>query len=248
MDFPPEIAHQAFRHRVDLAGLRYLLMTHSHGDHWFPYLLRWRHRAEVISEDPPTNIGGPRFTALPTLHIYGNAAVEAVLQRELGSNLAPYDLEYHCIHPGDSFRAGAVSVTAVRANHDVGSEEALHYICQDVRATVLYGLDGSTFLSETRERLRDFRFDAVVLESTFGQGEGGGHRNFARLTEEADWFRQEKLLTGGGIIVATHFSPHHCPPHRQTEAYLRPFDIIAAWDGMEIEVGRSGKGEKEDSR
>src|SRR5437660_9388850 len=42
IDFPSEIAAQAQRHGVDLPGLRDLLVTHSHGDHWFPYLLRWR--------------------------------------------------------------------------------------------------------------------------------------------------------------------------------------------------------------
>src|ERR1041385_5882063 len=42
IDFPSEIAAQAQRHRIDLAQLEHMLVTHSHGDHWFPYLLRWR--------------------------------------------------------------------------------------------------------------------------------------------------------------------------------------------------------------
>jgi phosphoribosyl 1,2-cyclic phosphate phosphodiesterase len=239
IDFPSEIASQAIRHHLELPELQYLLMTHSHGDHWFPYLLRWRSRPALLcgpNEPAPREIGGPRFTDLPTLHIWGNAAVEAILRRELGEDLEPLALEFHPVHPGDAFTAGDVAITALPANHDVGREEALHYIAQDGSHTLLYGLDGDSFLPETRERLRSFRFDLVILEATYGLGDGRNHRNFARLIAEAAWFREQNLMTPNGQIVATHFSPHHSPPHQETADYLHAHDIVAAWDGMEIRV------------
>lgn len=236
IDFPSEIADQCYRHDVDLTALESLLVTHSHGDHWFPYLLRWRRRPANLSEDPPTQIGGPRFTALPPLRLYGNAAVEAILRRELGDDLAPCEITFRRVSSGEGFETSGLKVTALHANHDVGREQALHYVLQDDSATVLYGLDGDTFLPETREALRAFRFDAVILESTYGYGEGGNHRNFQRVQEEAHWFRDKSLLTPGGRLIATHFSPHHCPPHAETTAYLQERDILAAWDGMELRV------------
>lgn len=236
IDFPSEIAEQCRKHRVDLTRLEHLLVTHSHGDHWFPYLLRWRSKPKELSENPPAHPGGPRFTELPILHVYGNAAVEAILHREIGENLAPYEVEFHRVFPGDVFPAGALRVTALAANHDVGREAAVHYVLQDDSATVLYGLDGDTFLPETREALRAFRFDVVILESTYGFGDGGNHRNFARVESEAQWFREETRLTPGGRIVATHFSPHHAPPHAETETYLKRHAIIAAWDGLELRI------------
>lgn len=237
IDFPSEIAEQSRRHGVDLTRLEHLLVSHSHGDHWFPYLLRWRRRPAELSEAPPPVHSAPRFTPLPMLHVYGNAAVESVLRRELGEDLRPYELEFHPVSPGGAFPVGRLRVTALAANHDVGREDAVHYILQDGERTVLYGLDGDTFLPETREALRAYRFDWVILESTFGYGNGGNHRNFARVEAEAEWFRREELLTPNGEIIATHFSPHHCPPHAQTEAYLRERQIGAAWDGMEVEIG-----------
>src|SRR5688572_27716794 len=42
IDFPSEIATQTQHYGVNLPELQSLLVTHSHGDHWFPYLLRWR--------------------------------------------------------------------------------------------------------------------------------------------------------------------------------------------------------------
>jgi phosphoribosyl 1,2-cyclic phosphate phosphodiesterase len=234
IDFPSEIADQVIRYRVDLKSLSHLLITHSHGDHWFPYLLRWRRRPQDITFTPPIHIGGPRFTELPRLHVYGNAAVEQILHRELGEDLSPFDLEYHRTVAGDRFAAGGWMVTALLANHDVGQEEALHYVIEGDGATLLYGLDGDTFLPETRAALRSFRFDLVVLESTYGYGDGRNHRNFARVEAEADWLRNDGLLMPSGRIMATHFSPHHCPPHAETSAYLAARQILAAWDGLEI--------------
>jgi phosphoribosyl 1,2-cyclic phosphate phosphodiesterase len=239
IDFPSEIATQADRHQVALPDLENLLVTHSHGDHWFPYLLRWRSRPNAScrpGEPAPLEVGGPRFTDLPILHIWGNAAVEAILHRELGENLTPYALEFHSIHPGAAFTAGGFAITALPANHDVGREEALHYIVQSDHHTILYGLDGDTFLPETRERLRAFRFEVVILESTYGFGDGKNHRNFARLLAEAAWFREENRMMPTGQMIATHFSPHHCPPHQETRDYLREHNVMAAWDGLEIRI------------
>jgi phosphoribosyl 1,2-cyclic phosphate phosphodiesterase len=238
IDLPSEIASQARRHGLDLPALQYLLVTHSHGDHWFPYLLRWRARPPAPLGEPgapaPHEFGGPRFTELPVLHIWGNRAVEAVLRRELGEELAPFALEFHPAAPGDRFTAGAFQVTALRANHDVGREDALHYVLENGPSTLLYGLDGDTFLPETRQALRAFRFDRVILESTYGVGDGRNHRNFARLLEEARWFQDEGRMTDTGQIIAAHFSPHHCPPHSQTRDLLEPHGVVAAWDGMEV--------------
>jgi phosphoribosyl 1,2-cyclic phosphate phosphodiesterase len=243
IDFPSEIADQAHRHGADLTRLEHLLVTHSHGDHWFPYLLRWRRRPPRTAQDPPAEVSAPCFTDLPLLHVYGNAAVEATLVRELGNDLTPFDLAFHRVAPGERFDAGALRVTALPANHDRGREDALHYVLQDAEATVLYGLDGDTFLPEARATLRTFRFDLVILESTFGFGDGGNHRNFARLEAEARWLRDEGLLARppGGRVVATHFSPHHCPPYARTEEYLNRNDIVAARDGLEISCGRGAE-------
>jgi phosphoribosyl 1,2-cyclic phosphate phosphodiesterase len=241
IDFPSEIADQCRRHRVDLTRLEHLLVTHSHGDHWFPYLLRWRMRPAVLSETPSIERGGPRFTPLPLLHVYGNEAVEAILRRELGSDLTPYEIAFHPVAGGDRFQVGELDVTALPANHDVGRENAVHYVLRDETASVLYGLDGDTFLPETRAALSEFQLDAVILESTYGFGNGGNHRNFARVIEEADWFRQSGALKPEGRILATHFSPHHCPPHEETEAYLRTYEVTAVWDGYETRVGEEAE-------
>jgi phosphoribosyl 1,2-cyclic phosphate phosphodiesterase len=239
IDFPSEIASQSARHGVDLSALQHLLITHSHGDHWFPYLLRWRARPPEISaagEVAPVRFGAPRFTELPLLHIWGNSAVESVLRRELGDSLAALEIEFHKVGAGSDFVCGDIRASALPANHDVGRESALHYVLSDSSHSIFYGLDGDTFLPETRDALRGYKLDVVILESTYGHGDGRNHRNFARVLGEAEWLRQEVVLKPDGRIIATHFSPHHCPMHEETAAFLAPHGIEAAWDGMTVQL------------
>lgn len=233
IDFPPEIVSQGWKWGVDFSLVTTLLVTHSHGDHFLPYLLRWRGRPAETSEDPPPVYSAPRFTALPTLRVFGNAAVEERLRGELGANLSYYDMEFTRVTAFEPFTAGDLSVTPVPANHDRGREEAMNYILRRGLSTIFYGLDSDAPLPETWEALSHHRFDLMIFEGTYGLGDGGNHMNFARLIQTAERIRSENLLAEGGVIMATHFSPHHCPPHPETAQFLKPHGIEAAFDGLD---------------
>ena len=233
IDFPPEIVSQGWRWGVDFSRITTIFVTHSHGDHFLPYLLRWRGRPRFWPDSPEALTTGPRATELPTLRIYGNAAVEAGLVNELGKNLSHYDLEFTRVTAYEPFQAGEWQVTPVAANHDRGVEDALNYVLQRDGATLFYGLDSDTPLPETWDTLASFRFDLMIWEGTYGHGDGGNHMNFARLVETANRIREAGLLAEGGTIMATHFSPHHCPPHHETAVYLRSHGIEAAFDGLD---------------
>jgi len=233
IDFPPEIVSQGWKWGVDFSALTTLLITHSHADHFLPYLLRWRARPDVLSEDPPPVKSAPRFTPLPTLHVYGNAAVEARLRAELGGDPSWCDVEFTRVQAFLPFRAGDLTVTPVAANHDLGREEAFNFVVEGRGATIFYGLDSDFPLPETWEAFTAHRFDLMIFEATFGLGDGRNHMNFARLRHTAGRIRESNLIREGGTLVASHFSPHHCPDHEQCEQLLRPHGVGAAYDGME---------------
>jgi phosphoribosyl 1,2-cyclic phosphate phosphodiesterase len=246
IDFPPEIVSQGWKWGVDFSLLTTLLVTHSHGDHFLPYLLRWRGRPHEITDRPTTERGAPRFTRLPVLNVYGNAAVEARVREELGQNLSHYDLEFTRVEACRRFTAGDLQVTPVPANHDVGREDAVNYILRHGRATIFYGLDSDFPLPETWEALSEHRFDLMIFEGTYGLGTGGGnHMNFDRLIRTAERIREENLLTDTGTIMASHFSPHHCPPHPETVALLKPHGIEAAFDGLDWTQQSGSEGVRE---
>jgi phosphoribosyl 1,2-cyclic phosphate phosphodiesterase len=238
IDFPPDIVSQGWKWSVDFSALSTLLVTHSHGDHFFPYLLRWRARPGELGENPPAEKSAPRFTPLPTLHVYGNATVEERLRSELGGDPSWCDVEFTRIQAFQAFRAGGLVVTTVAANHDLGREEAFNFIIQSDDATIFYGLDSDFPLPETWEAFATHRFDLMIFEATFGLADGRNHMNFTRLRQTAVRIQESNLLREGGAIVASHFSPHHCPGHDEAEALLRQHGIGAAYDGLVWMSGR----------
>jgi phosphoribosyl 1,2-cyclic phosphate phosphodiesterase len=233
IDFPPEIVSQGWRWGADFTRLRSLFVTHSHGDHFLPYLLRWRSKPRETSDDPPFEMGGPRFTELPLLTLYGNQAVESRLRAELGGDLSAYGMDFVRVAALQPFEAGRWAVTPVAANHDVGREDAVNYVFQMRGLTIYYGLDSDEPLPDTWDALSAFRFDVMIFESTYGFGNGSNHMNFERLTRTAERIRDAGMLKPNGTILATHFSPHHCPLHDETAERLSRFGIQAAYDGMD---------------
>ena len=109
----------------------------------------------------------------------------------------------------------------------------LHYTVrsENRNAIAISGYVGGRVVSGAMVPLQELRCGSARLSAGIRQSVA----LFVQLvTEEAEWFRREGVIGDGERIVATHFSPHHGPPHQQTTEYLAGFGIEAAWDGMEI--------------
>jgi phosphoribosyl 1,2-cyclic phosphate phosphodiesterase len=239
IDMPAEIFMQAERYNIDLTRTKYLLITHSDKDHLYPYLLGWRYQRPGTSFPPPSNVVGPRFSDIEKLSICGNKTVCGLISAEL-SNIpdlrsADYMIELFPVKPFEEMRLGDIFIRTLRANHGQ-SEDALNFIIQRGGRTILYGLDTGWFLPETYEAIKEFRYDLVILEATFGDSRASdGHFNFDLLRKARAAFGQDGLLSENGIFCATHFCPHFSPPHDLVAHRLAQEGIVAAYDGMELE-------------
>jgi phosphoribosyl 1,2-cyclic phosphate phosphodiesterase len=237
VDFPYEIVSQTRDFGVDLQGVKTILVTHSHKDHFHPYILAWRF---AINNDICLNIEkfGPRFSPLPLTTLYGNREVCRLTGEELGK-LENYALSLHEIHPFEEFGCGGKTVMPVRANHHTEkTEPPLNFIIFDGVSTLFYGLDSGWFLPETYEVIKKYKFDAVIVEGTFGLASvDEQHFDFKQVKAAKQLFAGDGLLKKGSAFIATHFCPHHSPTHDEIEAYFAGENIIPAYDGMEIEIG-----------
>ena len=86
IDMGPSCFDNAARFGVNLSKLKTLLVTHPHEDHLYPQHLHWRNTDESLL--PLTYVekmrhGGPRFTDIPQLNIYGNSFVMETLRKSL---------------------------------------------------------------------------------------------------------------------------------------------------------------------
>ena len=227
---------QLERFRGGTDGIRHLLITHGHWDHFQP--LAVLELAAGMSEP---------------LHVYGTDVIGSALafaaehvwdaaQGRFQTRTDAPDLHFHSVDHGDCFEVGQARVTSVRASHMLDKprllieQPALNYIIERDGVTVFYGLDSSYLLPETMKVLAGFHLDAVVLDATFGDldidAALSGHMNFAMVAETVAELRAAGAINDDSAIMVSHISLASVPPHDEIEADLASRGITLAYDGM----------------
>ncbi len=231
IDFPPDAFLHAARGDADFSAIKYLLVTHSHMDHFYAhdFILRGYKYAYEIKE--------------PVLHIFGNEEVLSVFGECTRRELKPQvqeGIRLHPVRPFEEFCFGEWRVFPFPAQHT--SESPLLYLIERGDRRVLH-LTDTGYLPE-----QSFRYlascggaplDLITFDCTFlfeSAGPNARHmgleenkRVFARLAEL-------KLADAHTKKVITHFS-HNCfPDPVRLGRAEREFGCKAAFDGMQIEI------------
>lgn len=119
IDMGPSCFDNAARFGVNLSKLKTLLVTHPHEDHLYPQHLHWRNTDESLL--PLTYVekmrhGGPRFTDIPQLNIYGNSFVMETLRKSL-DDMEELKINLHEIREGKEEKTDGYRILPVRGNH-----------------------------------------------------------------------------------------------------------------------------------
>lgn len=227
IDLPPDTYYHALQSGVRLSGIRTLLITHSHQDHFYPAEL-------VMRADPYAHIRGTN-----PLDVYGNDKVHvfydsALWQYDDSRNLMQR-VRFHEVSAFHSFdTCEGYHVTPLAANHDK-NEKCLIYLIEKDGRSLLYANDSGLFPEATWEYLRGKHLDIVSLDCTcVTEKEGSNHMG---LPDNA--IAKEKLLSLNCMddrtkIVVTHFSHNGRLMHDEIVAKASKYDFIAAYDGFEL--------------
>lgn len=228
IDFSADTLMQAQRQGLSLAGLRSLVVTHDHSDHFIPEELRW--------------LGPPFSTTRPScqpLELWANERVLTRLLRDFAdyppnrSRLDPCVLE-----PGREVLA--------RSGHRILGLPADH--CPDALllrviapggGVLFYGHDSGSWPEPVFAALRQGPpIDLVLLDCTNGgaPSDDRGHMGVAGAGRMVARLRDEGLLARGARCAATHFSHNGGLCHAELEAALAPHGLLAAHDGMELKT------------
>ncbi len=222
VDFPPDSYYHMLRDGIDMAAIKYLLITHAHSDHLQADELENRNPVYAHGIDHP-------------LKIYGH---DLALQRCLQSVTLNKDrLELHLIHPYRTFELEKDTfVTPLPADHDQRQTCFIFYIERNGK-TLLYGHDTGWFPEETWQWLEGKTLHAALLDNTNGPLPGRrNHMNNEAILEMKAVFESKKMITPDSKIVVTHFS-HNCGMmHEDLESFYAPHGIQAAYDGMILTV------------
>lgn len=239
IDIGPSCFDNAARFGVNLSKIKTLLVTHPHEDHLQPQHLYWRNTDESLL--PLTYVekmrhGGPRFTDIPQLNIYGNSFVMETLGKSL-DDMEELKINLHEIKEGKEEKTDGYRILPVRGNH--GSQQGFShsYIIQKDEKMLLYALDSGSYDEDQFALIQEYQYDAVIMEGTTGLNEQyGGHMCLVNNIRIRERLKENKCLRENSRFLLTHLSPHWCPPHDWYESIVASEGLELAYDGLQIEI------------
>ncbi|MGN6243771.1 MAG: bifunctional adenosylcobinamide kinase/adenosylcobinamide-phosphate guanylyltransferase [Motilibacteraceae bacterium] len=224
LDCGPEAPRAAARAGRSLAGVRHLLLTHSHPDHTGPAALLWRHWAH---RREPLEVVGPQ------------AALDACRDW-----IGPQDpVRLVPVAAGDRLALGAYDVRVLQAAHgDEWSGDAVLYDVASEATRLLYGTDTGPLPRATVTACAGTAYDLVLLEETFGDvtDHGTGHLDLATFPRALAALREVGAVVARTDVVAVHLC-HHNPPTAELTARLAPWGARVVPDGTVLRVGEPGR-------
>ena len=225
IDYGPDVVGQLQRVGRDLTSVSTLLFTHEHDDHCVPSELQFRQRGFVTDD-----------TVLPPLTIYGNRHVLGKLKRE-HPDPAKLEASYGTmLEPFKTVRtADDTAVLPLPASH---TEGALLLRIERAGKRLLWGHDTGLFPRETMKALAGVPLDVAVFDCTYGPADTDqrNHMGFSGVLGTVADLRANGAVTPSTKLVATHFSHNGGMLHNELVEYFTPHGIIAAYDGMVIDV------------
>jgi phosphoribosyl 1,2-cyclic phosphate phosphodiesterase len=221
IDYPPDTYLHTITGGLELKKVNHVLITHTHGDHFFPH--------DVNMNSPPCNIG----TIHPVI-FYGNDKVQDALNPLAEQSSG--GLQVKRLNPFVPATFGGYRVTPLRALHD-RSETCLIFSVELGRKRFLYGNDTGYFPEDTMECIRGQRFDAISLDCTTGKDrDGDNHMGFLDIQE------MRRRLIGNGCAddntqwIANHFSHNYGYVYEDAAKLLQPAGFTVSYDGMVVEI------------
>ncbi|MBR4960058.1 MAG: MBL fold metallo-hydrolase [Clostridia bacterium] len=235
IDLGPDSVTACFQYGVDISGIRYLLQTHAHADHFDAGIFATRHRD---------------YAAADSVHldVFCSEGTFRNMDKWVRSQEPSYDLydeqirramhfDYHPVSKNKTITFGDYTVHAIDSLHDPG-EEALVYVVSHKSTHILYGTDLLQFDDEAWEILGKYRLSAVFLDQTYGKGcNAGGHTDAGMAAQYVSRMRKMGVIDGNTQVFATHLSHEGNDIHHVMEEAAQKHGYHIAYDGMTVEVG-----------
>jgi len=158
IDWPADALMHMRDNDIDYARISTLLITHTHGDHFYPVDLSMRRPGYAHIDDcKPLDIYGSE-DILPGIEKY------AVKLPEDSPNL----IRVHTITPRVTFEADGYQITPLEAVH--GTEHPYVYVIEREKKTLLYAHDTDIFEDEVWDFIKSsgWHFDFVSMDCTEG--------------------------------------------------------------------------------
>lgn len=229
IDFPADTYAHMTQHRIDASAIGHVLITHSHADHFYPH--------EIMNRADHLAYG----MVSPRIVFYCSETVrdvfEYLMREHHGAGFHRY-FEMKVVAPFEPFEFSGYTVTPLPAVH-TSPEQSLIYLIENGKS-VLYGTDTAYFDPRIIPYLKNSgkTLDTVCLDCTRGLSvpDNGRHMNIDEVVALKNELTKEGVIHANTKVIATHFSHNGKGLAKDLEESLAPHGIIAAYDGLSVEV------------
>lgn len=224
LDLPADTYHHFLQNGIEGHKIKYLFITHSHMDHFYPEELEMRHGAFAHNQ------------AVHTLRVFlndgGFKKNENYLKNVEG-------IEINLIKHYETVDLGDYKLTALPARHFHGDNANIYIIEGD--KTILYAHDTGYFFDEVFDFIKEnqFQFDLISFDCTnvdIPISDGGSHMGLPNIRRALARLCEIEAVKDTTIKVINHFSHNANPLQNVLEEKVKDDGFLVAFDGMNISI------------
>lgn len=225
IDLPADTYSHFLNNNIDGDTLKYLLVTHSHADHFYKNELGMRHGAYAHD------------MSVDKLQVFCNKGTADIIRNIDGVEY--YTITLNELKPFDTVSVGDYTVTALPARHFKG-DGALFYIIKGEK-TVLYAHDTGYFFEEVFDYIKNNGcvFDLISLDCTnidIPITDEGSHMGIDNIERVVQRLEDMGAVTDKTQKVINHFSHNANPIHHKLEERVSDLGYQVSYDGLSIEI------------
>lgn len=235
LDLPADTYAHSLLHNVDLSAVKYLFLTHTHSDHFYP--------SELVMR------GGPYAHGMVSekLQVFGSYHAKNFCYQYSGMQFCEEvdaNIHWRVLHPFEPVEAGPYTVTPLPAKHmtELPLMQPFCYLIEDGSRSVLYLHDTGRALDEVLDFLQkeNKKADLVSFDCTYELNPSGGDPD-GHMGVDDNLLLRQKMLDRGIChpqtrYVINHFSHNSGVLHEPLCKAVHPQGIEVAFDGMEINL------------
>ena len=225
IDLPADTYHHFLQNGIVGHKIKYLFVTHSHEDHFYPDELNMHHGAFAHSMD------------VPTLKVFLNEGAYKKAYNKLQNMTG---IEVNIIKHFETVEFDGYKVTALPARHFNG-DNANFYIIESDGKTLLYAHDTGYFFPDVFDFLKEkaYKFDIVTMDCTnidISIPDTGSHMGLPNIRRCIERLSEIGAVDQNTVKVINHFSHNGNPLQDVLEEKVKDDGYLVAFDSMIVEI------------
>ena len=222
IDLCPDTYYHFLSNNIEGDKIKYLLVTHSHEDHFYYDELKLRHGffAHNMREK--------------NLEVFCSDGVHKIFEEKgVFDNTIVYK-----VTPFETFNIGDYTITPLPARHFFGDGAVIYIIKGD--KTLLYAHDTGYLYEEVFEYIEknNIRFDMASFDCTHVDikiSDEDGHMGIDNIERVVERLKTINAVDDETIMYINHFSHNANPLHHVLEDRVKDLNLKVSYDGCKVE-------------